>query len=117
MKSSDIGKIFEDKAVEFLKEKGYRILDRNFRTRTGEIDIVAKDKDTVVFVEVRYRKNLSFGFPEETVNRKKMKNILSTANRYISMKNFSDFNIRFDVIAIDEKDIRHIKNAFDMDCI
>ena len=116
MKSCDVGKVFEDKAVEFLKRKGYEILDRNFRAKTGEIDIIAKDRNTVVFIEVRFRKNTSFGLPEETVNRKKIKNIIFTANRYISMKNiYSD--IRFDVIAIDEKEIRHIKNAFDLDFI
>lgn len=117
MKSTDIGKKFEDKAVNFLENLGYRILDRNFRTRRGEIDIIALDGKTLVFVEVRFRKDSSFGTPQETVNKAKIKKIISAANRYISMKNLDFQDIRFDVIAIDLKGINHIKNAFDLDCI
>ncbi len=117
MKSSQIGKLAEDKAVSLLKKKGYRIVERNFRTKTGEIDIVAEDRDTLVFVEVRFRKNRSFGTPEETVDPRKIKKIILTANRYISMKNLSGRDIRFDVIAVDEEGIRHIISAFDLDFI
>jgi len=117
MKSSQIGKLAEDKAIELLKKKGYRIIERNFRTKSGEIDIIAEDGKTIVFVEVRFRKHRSFGSPEETVNPKKIKKIVSTANRYISMKNLAGRDIRFDVIALDKEGIRHIINAFDLDFI
>ncbi|NPA57971.1 MAG: YraN family protein [Aquificae bacterium] len=113
MKSYEKGKLFEDKAVEILKKAGYRILDRNFRTRQGEIDIIAEDGDTLVFVEVRYRKNGNFGSPEETVNRQKVKKLVSTAYRYISMKNLNKAGIRFDLIAIEGGQIRHLKNVIE----
>ena len=117
MKSSQIGRLAEDKAVDLLKKKGYRIIERNFRTKSGEIDIIAEDGNTVVFVEVRFRKNKAFGTPEETIDQKKIKKIILTANRYISMKNLTGKDIRFDVIAVDTEGIRHIIGAFDLDFI
>ena len=117
MKSSEIGRLAEDKVADLLKKKGYRIIERNFRTKAGEIDIIAEDGETIVFVEVRFRKNRSFGTPEETVDPKKIKKIILTANRYISMKNITNKDIRFDVIAVDTEGIRHIISAFDLDFI
>ncbi|WP_457624456.1 YraN family protein [Persephonella sp.] len=113
MKSYEKGRLFEDRAVDFLKSSGYEIIGRNFKTRYGEIDIIARDGDTVVFVEVRYRKSSAFGSPEETINLRKIKKIIRAANRYISMKGLENTDIRFDVIAMDEDGIRHIKNAFE----
>ena len=114
MKSYLKGKFFEDMAVSFLINKGYYIVERNYRIRTGEIDIIAKDGNTLVFVEVRFRKNIRFGVPEETINYKKIKNIINTAHRYISMNKVEYDDIRFDVIAIENEEIRHILNAFDL---
>jgi len=113
MKSYEKGRLFEDRAVDFLKSSGYEILERNFKTRYGEIDIIARDGDTVVFVEVRYRKSSAFGSPEETIDLKKIKKIIRTTNRYISMKNLENTDIRFDVVVFDGNGIRHIKNAFE----
>ncbi|WP_457639688.1 YraN family protein [Persephonella sp.] len=113
MKSYETGRLFEDKAVEYLRKKGYRILDRNFKTKYGEIDIIAVDGSTLVFIEVRYRKNSSFGTPEETLDYRKIRKIVNTANRYISIKNMENFDIRFDVIAVDKNGLRHIINAFE----
>ncbi|MDQ7055766.1 MAG: YraN family protein [Persephonella sp.] len=86
MKSSQIGKLAEEKAAEFLKNRGYQIVERNFRTKSGEIDIVACKDKTLVFVEVRFRSSKDFGLPEETLNRKKIQKIVNTAYRFISMK-------------------------------
>ncbi len=113
MKSSQIGKLAEEKAAEFLKNRGYQILEKNFRTKFGEIDIVATEEDTLVFVEVRFRRSKDFGLPEETINSRKIQKIVNTAYRYISMKNPHFSDIRFDVIAVDTEGVRHIKNAFE----
>ncbi|WP_029522854.1 YraN family protein [Persephonella sp. KM09-Lau-8] len=113
MSSSDIGKIAEEKAVNFLKQKGYTILDRNFRTRYGEIDIIASKDKTLVFVEVRFRSG-SFISPEESIDHRKVQRIIKTANAYLTKTTTSYENIRFDVIAIDKNQIRHIENAFDI---
>ena len=75
MKAKDIGNLGEDLAVKFLLEKGYELLERNFFKPFGEIDIIAKDKDYVVFIEVKARKNVKFGFPREFVNKNKIKKI------------------------------------------
>ena len=113
MSSSDIGKIAEEKAVNFLKQKGYTILDRNFRTRYGEIDIIASKDKTLVFVEVRFRSG-SFISPEESIDYRKVQRIIKTANAYLTKATINYENIRFDVIAIDKNQIRHIENAFDI---
>ena len=114
MSSSDIGKIAEEKAVNFLKQKGYTILDRNFRTRYGEIDIIANKDKTLVFVEVRFRSG-SFISPEESIDYRKIQRIIKTANAYLTKTTTTSYeNIRFDVIAIDKNQIRHIENAFDI---
>ncbi len=115
MKSSQIGKLAEEMAAKFLENNGYNVIERNFRTRFGEIDIVATEGDTLVFVEVRFRSSKGFGLPEESIDRRKIRKIVSTADRYISMKNLHFSDIRFDVIAVDREGIRHIKNAFEKD--
>jgi len=114
LKSKDIGKRFEDKAVNLLIDKGYQILDRNFHSRYGEIDIVAKDKDTVVFVEVRYRKKQQFGTAQESISFKKMEKIYKTALSYLSQKGLGNTGVRFDVVAFNGEEVEHIQNAFEV---
>ncbi len=109
------GKIGEDLAAEFLKNKGYKILSRNFRIRGGEIDIVAMDSDVVVFIEVKTRTSHAFGLPEEAVNYYKIK-FIERAAKFFRLKhqNLPEAE-RIDVIAVDlsafEPQLRHIKNA------
>ena len=74
MNNHELGKEGETRAVEFLWKKGYRILERNFRTKRGEIDIIARNRKEIIFVEVKTRKNLDYGFPSESVNDNKQKN-------------------------------------------
>ncbi len=114
MKAKDIGNLGEDLAVKFILEKGYELLERNFFKPFGEIDIIAKDKDYVVFIEVKARKNVNFGFPREFVNKNKIKKIQDVAQMYMLEKNLFGIKIRFDVIEIifDEHKITHIENAF-----
>lgn len=105
------GKKGEDEAVEYLKNKGYEILSKNFRSRFGEIDIIAKKDGTVVFVEVKMRKNKRFGSGYESVSRSKIEKLVKTANYFLSFQ-CRDFLYRFDVISIDDGEICHIENAF-----
>lgn len=82
----EIGAAFEEKACEYLKKNGLQIVERNFRVRQGEIDIVAQDKGTLVFVEVKYRKDASKGLPEEAVNLRKQRQISKVALFYIAFR-------------------------------
>ena len=108
-----IGTAYEEKAVEYLTAKGYRIIKRNFRCRIGEIDIIAKQNDIVVFVEVKYRKTASFGYPEEAVSFSKQKIIRKVAEFFFAGEQLPlDTECRFDVIAILGEEINHIENAF-----
>lgn len=109
-----IGKEKEAAACEYLKSKGYEILAVNYRSRYSEIDIVAKNKKELVFVEVKYRKNDVYGGSMYAVDRKKRRNISRCAGYYIYRERISqDTPIRFDVIAMDGNQITHIKNAFE----
>ena len=104
---------YEKMAAVYLEKKGYQILGRNFRCRQGEIDLIAKEQDILVFAEVKYRADLSMGMPEEAVVLKKQKVISKCALVYMMQKNITDMQIRFDVIAILGGKIRHIQDAFD----
>ena len=101
----------EDAAAEHLRKLGYAILERNFRTRLGEIDIVARDGDSVVFVEVRSRADASFGSPQETVGFVKQRRIIKAAAFYAQSRGL-DCPMRFDVIAIVAGRLEHITDAF-----
>jgi putative endonuclease len=105
-----IGNKAEDKAVRFLEEKGYEILERNFYSRYGEIDIIARDQDMIVFVEVKYRAGNSFGSPLESISAKKIRSICKTSRYYLKSE---DISARFDVISIIKDKIEHLENAFD----
>ena len=108
-----LGTKYENIAADYLRDKGYTIIEHNFRDRTGEIDIIALDEDTIVFTEVKYRKNEKSGYPEEAVSESKMRRISKTADFFCMEKNIKDnTGCRFDVIAIDESGIRHYENAF-----
>lgn len=104
----------EQVAAEYLEANGYRILHRNYRSRFGEIDLVAKDGEYLCFVEVKYRDSDRHGFPEEAVHYAKQKKIIKAAGYYL-MKEVGtvDCEMRFDVVAIIGGQIRLIKNAFE----
>lgn len=107
-----LGEQGERAAEAFLISLGYRILERNFRSRGGEIDLIAEDGDVVVFVEVRSRADASFGTPEATVARDKRRKLVFTASAYLLEKDL-DRETRFDVVAIEAGKVRHIPAAFD----
>ena len=107
------GSAGEDAAGAYLMRRGWTILDRNVRRGRGEIDIVARRKDTVAFVEVKRRSGLNYGRPAEAVNREKQMRIAHAAALYMQENNLSDSKIRFDVIEILPGEIQHIEGAFD----
>ena len=103
----------EAAARAFLERKGAKVLEMNYRRPTGEIDIVARQRDVILFVEVKRRSSLRYGRPSEAVNRAKQLHILRTAQLYLQEKRLSDAPVRFDVIEVLPGEIRHIENAFD----
>jgi len=108
------GDIGEEKAIEYLVDKNYKILERNFTTKIGEIDIIAKYNNIVVFIEVKSRFNSNYGNPYEAVNFKKQKKIINTAKLYSKYNKLYDTQFRFDILEyyINENKINHIINAF-----
>lgn len=108
------GREKEELAEEYLCQQGYKILEKNFYGRFGEIDIIAREGDTLVFAEVKYRKSERLGNPLEAVDARKQKRICRTALYYFAKHHISDSTpCRFDVIGIIGDDITHIKNAFE----
>jgi len=115
--SKALGNSGEDKAVAYLSSIGYNIIERNFHSSQGEIDIVAQDKEFIVFIEVKYYSFRSYGSPLGAVRRSKKDSMIHAAQTYLMKKNIKDINCRFDVIAIyreisGELRIDHIKDAF-----
>jgi putative endonuclease len=125
MNKRKTGAFYEEAAAEYLKMAGCRILERNFRSRTGEIDIICKDPaGTICFVEVKYRQSERYGHPEEAVGPAKQRTICRTARYYLLCSRLwrlaeeGRIRIRFDVIAISgdpaekRESIRWFKDAF-----
>lgn len=114
-----IGAQGEEIAVSFLKGRKYAILGRNFRIRGGEVDIVARDGRTIVFVEVKARRGSSYGAPQEAVTPFKQRQIARAAMTWLVKNHQTAAAARFDVIAVllhdgAEPTIEHIKNAFEL---
>ena len=114
-----IGGQGEDLAVAFLARKGYTIVERNYRCKGGEVDLVARDGKTVVFVEVKTRRSLSYGVPQLAVNHFKQRQIMKASLTWLSSHRSHDAPARFDVVAITlqnsgEAIIDHIQNAFEL---
>ena len=103
----------ETLAKEHLEKLGYKIVATNYKNKIGEIDIIAYDNSTLVFVEVKCRQSIKFGYPREAVNFYKQNKIRSVAVGYLKYKGlYEKVNVRFDVIDIVGENITHIKNAF-----
>ena len=115
----NLGALAEDRAEKFLKASGYKILQRNYKTKLGEIDIIAKDKDTFCFVEVKCRLTDRFGTGFEAVTGKKQQQIAKAALSFLKEKKLLDKSARFDTVSLDssgkEEKITLIKNAFELD--
>ena len=109
------GKWAERKAAKYLQEKGYEILERNYRYDRAEIDIIARDKETIVIVEVKARSTDYFGHPQDFINRKKIKQLVKAANHYMN-EHEKEEEVRFDAIGIlkskTEFRVDHLEDAF-----
>jgi len=113
------GRSGEDMAVSYLQRRGYTVLARNYRQRFGEIDVVAEKGDTLVFVEVKTRRNDRYGSPLEAVDQRKQRKLARMAQDYISRHNMEDRAARFDVLAVyilgdSRHEIEHIRDAFEV---
>jgi len=106
------GAIGEKMALKFLKKQKYKIIETNFRTKFGEIDIIAKNEKILSFIEVKWRSNISFGQPSEAVDYKKQHNIRTNAVIFIQNNNISYDGVRFDIVEIIGDKINLLKNAF-----
>lgn len=114
--TSKLGLEGEERAVEYLKDKGYEIVCRNYRYGKGEIDIIAHDGDELVFIEVKTRSNEAFGHPVYALTQSKQKQIIRIAKSYLHERDITDKIVRFDVITIEHEGgrevLEHIKDAF-----
>ena len=115
----EIGKEGEDIAVKYLESKGYKIVERNFEAKQGEIDIIAMEKNELVVIQVKTRTNIKYGLAVEAVTENKQKHLIKAIKYYIYKRNIEDAFIRIDVIEVYLKKnkyyINHIKQAID-DC-
>jgi len=116
-KNCEKGKIGESIAEEYLTGKGFQIINKNWRySRQGEIDLVAKDKDTLVFIEVKARSNINFGYPIEAINSQKMNKIRTLAGFYLNEnKNIKFKKLRFDAVSVilgENPEIKHYKDIY-----
>jgi putative endonuclease len=117
-KRQQFGKKSENLAVWYLKKNGYKIIEQNYRTPLGEIDIIAKEKKTIVFVEVKSRRSIRYGNPKWAVTPKKQRKISMVALQYLKSTRQMDAKARFDVVAVmsnrDQPQIEIVKNAFEL---
>lgn len=115
MRNIALGKSGENEAVDFLRKKGYRILERNWRLpKLGEIDIIAKDKDVICFVEVKTRKDSAHAEPYESVGRKKQFKLSCLALSFLKEKNLMHSPARLDIVSISDKGVCFFQNAFSL---
>ena len=114
----EFGKAAEDAAAKFLKAKGYKILERNYKNKFGEIDIIAQQKGVICFIEVKARHSLHLGFPQEAVTTYKQRQICRVAVYYLKSKKLLERSARFDVLALlyanSQPQISLITDAFEL---
>jgi putative endonuclease len=109
------GQLYEDKTVDYLLSNQCKLLERNYRRKTGEIDIIMESRNTLLFVEVKYRANKEFGYPSDAVDFYKQKRILKTATWFIKEQQWFEKPIRFDVAIWCDGKLDYYKGAFTYD--
>jgi len=118
MQEKELGRKGEEVAFRFLKKKGYKIIEKNYVCKMGEMDIIAREKDTLVFIEVKTRTSMAFGPPQLAVNSTKQMQLSKVALYFLKEKRLEDIKARFDVVAIllrpKGEEIELIKDAFDL---
>ncbi len=115
-KNQTLGRMGENLAAAYLKKQGYEILDRNWRFQHAEIDIIAREENTLIFIEVKSRSDVYFGVPEDAISPRKMTLITDAATRYMELMNH-EWAVRFDVISLIIKSeevytLDHYKDSF-----
>ena len=112
---NELGKKGEQMAVDYLKAKGYEILNRNYRFDKAEVDIIARQNETLAIIEVKTRTNTDFGNPQDFVKPKQIQRLVKAVDEYVTVNNL-DVEVRFDIIAIVKNgknyDIEHLEDAF-----
>ena len=108
----EVGAEGEDRATKSLKREGYRIIEKNFRSPFGELDIVAEEGGYLVFVEVKKRNSQTFGNSLHAINNAKKKHMIKTAMFYMKTHKCFDRRVRFDVVGIDSDNVKIVKHAF-----
>jgi putative endonuclease len=109
LKRKETGNAGEQLALNFLKKKGFRIVETNYRCPQGEIDIIARQKDCLVFVEVRTKANSAFGSPEESITMNKKRHLVSSANHYLQEQEKMPTSWRIDVVAVEMEQDNRLK--------
>jgi putative endonuclease len=114
----DLGKWGEDMALKKVKKLGYRCLARNYRCPLGEVDLIARDGDSLVFIEIKTRRGRSLEYAKEAVNQRKRRQLSKVALNYMKSNGFTDVRARFDVVVInlnrEQQEIEVIRNAFEV---
>lgn len=114
MSTRDIGKEYESLAINYLNKHGYRVIDNNYSSRHGEIDIIATEGRYICFVEVKYRKNKTSGSADEAVSYSKKTKICKCAEYYLyTHQQYLNYQMRFDVLAINDSEYNFYPNAFE----
>lgn len=108
----ETGSVYEEKAKEYLEGLGLVILEQNYRTRLGEIDLIGREKDELVFIEVKHRKNKACGLPEEAVDFRKQRRICRVSDVYRMKQGLGEVPMRFDVVADLNGEMQLFRNAF-----
>ncbi len=112
MNKRSIGGEFEEKAKSYLESLGFQILEQNFRCRFGEIDLIGREGEYLVFIEVKHRKNSLYGFPEEAVDGRKQRTISRVSDVYRMKQGLGEILMRFDVVADLNGNMKLFRNAF-----
>ena len=112
MNRRNTGTAYEKIAADYLRKQGIKIREMNYRISQGEIDLIGEDKDTIIFIEVKYRKTASYGYPWEAVSINKQKKICKVARQYCYGKRIKK-QVRYDIVSICGEEILWFQNAFD----
>ncbi len=104
------GSLYEDRAAEFLEENLYKILEKNYHGRYGEIDLIALKDGQIIFIEVKYRETSEYGYGVEAIDKKKARRIYKTAEEYLIKNHIEDYDIRFDCISYLKNEQKWFKN-------
>lgn len=111
------GRFGEQLALEYLNSKGYNVVEKNYRNKIGEVDIIAYDKSILAFIEVKTRNNHEYGYAYESVDSRKQKKIINASLMYLQKYKLHDVQVRYDVIEVyplEEDPINHFENAFSL---